>query len=1364
MKDSTNVNMQEGKAITLGIDIGLSSIGWALVEDKKKFIDGGVHIFINGGEDKANATRRQKRLERRQTRRRSMRIRRLIHELKDTSMLPINTTENLRKQLDQAARLTSKERHATTSSDDSALKEQAQVLKDFFDLNPWALRKKAIEGEKLTPLALGRVFYHFAHQRGFPKRSLRTLEGDKKAEDEAKTLKEGNPKDDKIGAEATQEAIKKQAKYPYLGYYLATLVPNKGTAPYEMVERIRSRYTYREMYEAEFDHIWKTQSHHHPELLTPQRKAAIKHILFFQLPLQTPPRGRCTFEPSKKRAYLASLPFEEFRAYQYVNNFLAQYGLKTAAARMPLLEKAIAEFLGRKTGIAPTQLAKKLQLSKTKKAASTEETQDKEPKRAEFQFTTQLRTLFGPATWDGYTEAEKNERWLIIFRSINQLKDIDSLKKYAKKHWHFKDKQIADLGKVITPKGVGSISEKAIRYILPYLKKGYRYDQAVLLGSIRKAFGHNFDKEALATNYWTTLSQAEKEAIETQVLTYLGETNEKARDQIIDYLKENYPKKALYTAKIYHHSNFALPERHKKLPLPTPTRNPIVDKALIQLRRVVNAVMKKHELTDIPRIRVEMARELKNSPKARQKTEDTIKQHTREREEAYQNLQKSGRYTTPYNIKKYRLWKEANYTCPFSGTKISLQELYDGKDGDPVEIEHIRPIEPKDNRWLNLTIALRSINQEKDNKTPYKAFFSQKPPGWEAIKARVKACFSPKKYDHFISEEPLEKQLITQRELGLTGYITRETKNYLRHISPKVESPQGGIVSTLRREWKLNQLLSRSFVCKQADSTLEFKGKQIAEGSTCYVTYREASSEGEVPSPSEGWRSLSEETVLPQYELIDIAPFEPTFKGRDTEEINKDIKKCLLEFKKLKTLTDKAEKDAQEKVLKRRLKGYHDENRDQEKHNNSTKKALIATLKKHTKATLGHANFYIIEARLQKKRHDLSSKETIHTFYLNPIESKNRSDHRHHLIDACVIATTEIKHTQRINKAAGEDKHSQERKYNTAFPWRGFSEDTKERLSKTLISIDQPLKICAKAKKFVKIPRYDQGTQGKRYRKITAQGLTAQGQLCKETIYGQYTDKDGKKKYHVRKPITAIQTLKKADKIVDKPIRELVKAHIEKYGENKVPFFEEKKEGNKIIGRVPLLYLPKKGDKTATASPIKSVRIAENSECMKPAKSKASNNSWVNPRNNAIAGFYYHKDHIKNPWTVGIVTFWDAVQQVSKKKKPLPARNAAGGSLCFTLKINDFVLFLPEALQSNSIPDLELLVDTEQLSPYLYRVQKLSQDGRFSFRKHTAATLESPLEQLELVCSSLLNRNPIKVAINKLGKITKWKILNPKPS
>ncbi|MEM7174234.1 MAG: type II CRISPR RNA-guided endonuclease Cas9, partial [Bacteroidota bacterium] len=482
----------KGKTITLGIDIGVSSIGWALVEDQKKFIDGGVHIFTNGGEEQTNTTRREKRLQRKQTRRRSMRIRRLVHALAGTAMLPIASTANLRQQLDKAARLPKKERHATTTS------PAIQALKDFFDLVPWTLRKKAIEGQRLTPQELGRVFYHFAHQRGFPKNSLRTLEGDKKAEEEAKTLKEGSPKDDKIGADTTQAgiaAIPNKAQH-YLGYYLATLFPSKGTPPYQMPERIRSRYTYREMYKAEFEHIWQTQRRYHPQLLTPQRKAAIKHILFFQLPLQTPPRGQCTFEQNKKRAYLASLLFEEFRAHQYINNFLAQYGITTPAARQPFLAKAIAEFLSKKSKITPTQLAKKLQLTKTTKDDPKKDTLDKEAQpmgRAEFQFTTELRNLFGPEIWDAYTPAEKNDRWHIIFRKISHLKDLDSLAKYAKKHWQFNDKQITDLCKITIPKGVGNISEKAIRYILPYLKRGYLYDQAVLLGSISKAFGHHFD-------------------------------------------------------------------------------------------------------------------------------------------------------------------------------------------------------------------------------------------------------------------------------------------------------------------------------------------------------------------------------------------------------------------------------------------------------------------------------------------------------------------------------------------------------------------------------------------------------------------------------------------------------------------------------------------------------------------------------------------------------------------------------------------------------------------------------------------------------------------------------------------------------
>ncbi|MEM7174144.1 MAG: hypothetical protein AAF380_02725 [Bacteroidota bacterium] len=85
--------------------------------------------------------------------------------------------------------------------------------------------------------------------------------------------------------------------------------------------RVRNRYGYRAVYEAEFHHIWNQQAKHHPTL-TPKEKKLLYHHLFYQLPIKAPPKGFCSLEPQRKRTLKSSLLFEEFRAYLFANNFV----------------------------------------------------------------------------------------------------------------------------------------------------------------------------------------------------------------------------------------------------------------------------------------------------------------------------------------------------------------------------------------------------------------------------------------------------------------------------------------------------------------------------------------------------------------------------------------------------------------------------------------------------------------------------------------------------------------------------------------------------------------------------------------------------------------------------------------------------------------------------------------------------------------------------------------------------------------------------------------------------------------------------------------------------------------------------------
>jgi len=102
-----------------------------------------------------------------------------------------------------------------------------------------------------------------------------------------------------------------------LGEYLST---------FNHHECKRNRYgqslrTDRQMYKDELCLIWKEQIKHH-SLLDNSIIDSIEEVIFYQRPLKLNPDrvGKCSLEPSRKKAKMARLECQEFRYLQDINN------------------------------------------------------------------------------------------------------------------------------------------------------------------------------------------------------------------------------------------------------------------------------------------------------------------------------------------------------------------------------------------------------------------------------------------------------------------------------------------------------------------------------------------------------------------------------------------------------------------------------------------------------------------------------------------------------------------------------------------------------------------------------------------------------------------------------------------------------------------------------------------------------------------------------------------------------------------------------------------------------------------------------------------------------------------------------------
>ena len=771
----------------LGLDLGTNSIGWALIDDvQNKILGIGSRIFPMGVENlgegegremSKNAGRTGARGVRRQFFRRRLRKKILLKALSENKMCPMVVAD---------------------FEDWKKTKEfPSDKLANWFALNPYELRQKALN-EKLSLEEIGRIFYHLIQRRGF-------LSNSRKGGTDDGAIFKGNPKEGKIGITETQESIQGKT----LGSYLFEIYPKENQPFQEGLERIRNRYTTRKMYVDEFELIWNKQAQFHATL-NEDLKAKFggrkldgykeDGILFHQRPLRSQKHlvGNCSFEPNKTKCPISAIPFEQFRVWQWVNTVECN-GEKISQEEK---EKMAFELMS-----LPLN-KEKIDFSKLKKVINKESAEfkfnykDNDPIVGAFTISNLSNKKYFGKKWFEFTEKEQEDIWhvLYFFDSKSNLKD------YAIKNWDFTEEQAVAISKFNVKDGYSSLSRKAIGNILPFLKDGFTYDVAVVLGGIKNVFGSD----------WEKLSDEKRNFFYDNVYEIVRSKNKGGFIDIIkDILRNDYNISDHQLRKLYHHSAaIEVSELLEKLPLGSEAdkeiqqiKNPIVITALFELRKLINELIDEHGKID--EIKVEMARDLKVSKSERYKTRRNQQRLERENDRVKAEVLK---YTnlSHDNILKFKLWEECKRTCPYTGLSIPINELFTNK----WQIEHIHPWSKSLNdSFSNKTLCLGTENIKKGNKTPFE-FYGSDEANWSAIKERALKLFSDtkeypnayQKFKRFVQQKFDDD--FSSRQLNDTRYISKEAKNYLSKVCKNVMVSPGQATSNLRQKWGLNHILN----------------------------------------------------------------------------------------------------------------------------------------------------------------------------------------------------------------------------------------------------------------------------------------------------------------------------------------------------------------------------------------------------------------------------------------------------------------------------------------------------------------------------------------------------------------------------
>ena len=427
-----------------------------------------------------------------------------------------------------------------------------------------------------------------------------------------------------------------------------------------------------------------------------------------------------------------------------------------------------------------------------------------------------------------------------------------------------------------------------------------------------------------------------------------------------------------------------------------------------------------------------------------------------------------------------------------------------------------------------------------------------------------------------------------------------------------------------------------------------------------------------------------------------------------------------------------------------------------------------------------------------------------------------RNDHRHHAMDALTIAFTRPEYVNYLNNLnARSDKSgiifAVEKKYLhrnehgkivflPPMPLDQFRAEAKKQLEAILVSI--------KAKNKV-VTRNVNKSKTKSGYKRTEQ-LTPRGQLHNETVYGsrkKYVTKmekvgsafdvakimtvakpaeremllqrlqkngmnpkkafTGKNALDMRVKTVSLETeytIRKAvapdlnvDKVIDQHVRQILEARLAEYGNDPRKAFANLDENP--------IYLNKEKGITIKRVAITGVSNAvalhdkkdNQGQYILDAEGNRIPTDFVNTGSNHHVAIY---QDAKGEWQEHVVSFYEATMR-SNQELPVVDKEYnkdLGWTFLFTMKQNEYFVFPNDSTNFNP-QDLDLTdpANYSAISPYLYRVQKLTQ-GDYWFRHHLETQTDSTKKELRDITWKRITspkglKGIVKVRINHLGEI-----------
>jgi len=406
--------------------------------------------------------------------------------------------------------------------------------------------------------------------------------------------------------------------------------------------------------------------------------------------------------------------------------------------------------------------------------------------------------------------------------------------------------------------------EKQISEIVNGIIKNSRVDESVWSDEASELFKKDLFKKIKAyfgERTYNSFTEEKKNQIETDAFELLKKQMKKNAgkgefisiqridEKVKAFIEDNFEVEGKSLDKIYHPSAIDVykpPVRKNdgKLYLGSPMvssiRNPMAMRALHQLRKVVNELIKSDVIDSETRIHIEMARGLMNANE-RKAYQNWQRDRENQRKEYAQKIKEhlsSDVEPSETDILKYQLWEEQNHKCIYTGREIALNEFLGSNPS--FDIEHTIPRSVSlDNSQENKTLCENEFNRKtKKNQIPHELanhleilariehwkekceeldkqidktdFLVKRNSDNKDLKdnfirkrheLRYQRDYWRNKYSRFTMKDVPEG--FKNSQLVDTGIITKYSRLYLNTLFDKVYTVKGSTVADFRRLWGL---------------------------------------------------------------------------------------------------------------------------------------------------------------------------------------------------------------------------------------------------------------------------------------------------------------------------------------------------------------------------------------------------------------------------------------------------------------------------------------------------------------------------------------------------------------------------------